>query len=360
MTQSSQSAVNALIESWVRTQPKSSQNDARKLLNLITTNLTAVSPGGNLVQPGGTQAGSAAAPTGVTFTAQGANGSFTISITNPTSAQGRTIFHEISYSPVVSFTQTRTVLPATSSTSMVIAAPGASYFIRLRSSFDRKNWSDYQLASSSAISAGLVDSAATTSALALNQTNTSIVNSSATGGVVTATVNGPGGALTSYSYLRGQAQAARPPAAIVGVTPGKQQFIGWDGSQYHIKPTLAGVLADQLEPVGAFSAVSTAVPMLPVVDPIIVGGGIVGFNVVSGGAGASQPYILTIFDSGGGGGATAGAQTIVGGVLISVAPGNAGAGYTGATTVTPSGGSGGGSPGGGTAQAGNGGRMTNV
>jgi hypothetical protein len=82
--------------------------------------------------------------------------------------------------------------------------------------------------------------------------------------------------------------------------------------------------------------------------------------LTDGGAGASADYTLTLTNVGGGTGATFGPQTFSAGVLISVAPGNPGSGYSGATDVVASGGVFPGAPGGGTAQAGNGGRLTNV
>jgi len=94
---------------------------------------------------------------------------------------------------------------------------------------------------------------------------------------------------------------------------------------------------------------------LPTIIPIEVSGGILGFNVTSGGSGLTADLTITIVGTGTG--ATAGAQVISGGVLISVAPGNAGSGYGSGTTVTVSGGTFGGSTGGGQNIGGNGGRF---
>ena len=110
------------------------------------------------------------------------------------------------------------------------------------------------------------------------------------------------------------------------------------------------------------SVVSTAVPTLPTIAPVVIGGYIIGFNIISGGAGASEPYDLAFGSVGGGSGASFGAQTITNGVLTFIAPGAPGNGLSsGGTTVTASGGAGGGGQsGGGTAQGGNGGRLTAV
>ena len=351
----------ALIENIVKNLPHGCRDDFRLLMkNVVVDNLTALSPGGNLLQVGGPQAGASAPPTGVAFTVTGSGGYFTVNVTDPSTAQQGSIWHEFSYSPLASFTQKVTVLPATTSTHLSVPGSGVSAYWRMRTSFDRKTWSNYQLASTSIINAGLVESAAMSAAAAFNQTNYGVVNSQALGASTAVTISGTGGLLSAYTALRGTTQAVRPSATIIGVPPESEQFVGWDGSQFQLKPTLAAVLADSLEPVGKVSVVSTATPTLPVIDPIISGGQIIGFNVISGGSGASQPYTLTFGSVGGGSGATFGTQTIVAGVLISIAPGNPGTSYSGGTTVTASGGSGGGQSGGGTTTGGNGGRMTAV
>lgn len=356
-----QSNPSALVESIARRLPPGAAEDFRNLMNqVILANLTSLSPGGNLIAPGGTQAGASAPPSGVLFSVVGKSGVWTVKIVNPSTAKPGTIFHEVSYSEVISFTKNVTTLPVTTSQSITVPGSGLARFFRIRSSYDQKTWSNYKLASTSAVDARLIEAAAMSAGAAFNQTNYGEVNSQASGASAIVTISGTGGPLTSYPAVRGASEAIRPSATIVGVTPESEQFVGYDGTTFHLKPTLAAVLADNLEPVGKVSVVSTTPPTLPTIVPVIVGGAIVGYNVTAGGAGASQPYTLTIFDSGGGVGATAGAQTIVAGVLISVAPGNPGSGYTGATTVTPSGGSGGGQSGGGTTTGGNGGRMTAV
>lgn len=359
MTQTVQANPETLVESVARHLPPSASEDFRLLMKtVILANLTSLSPGGNLLQIGGPSAGGSNAPVGVSHSVIGANGQYSVSISNPSSPQGNQIFHEVSYSPLKSFTQNPTTMPATTATNIQIPSPGTSFYFRIRSSFDKKTWSNYQSASSSPISAGLVGADATSAGGAFNQTNFAEVNSQASGATAAVTISGTGGLLTSYTAVKGDTQQVRPSATIVGVPASSEQFVGWDGDTFTLKPTLAAVLSDHLEPVGKVSVVSTSPPSVPTITPIISGGGVVGFNVTDGGAGASQPYTLTI--TGTGTGATAGQQTIVNGVLLSVAPGNAGSGYGGGTTVTASGGAGGGSQGGGTAVGGNGGRMSNV
>ncbi len=331
----------------------------RQLLTSVVHNLTSLSPGGNLLEIGGAQSNASKPPAGVTHSGRGGSAQYTVAINNPPTPQGTQIYHEVSFSPLKSFTQNVTTVPVTTDTTIPIPSPGGNFFFRLRSSFDKKTWTPYQLSSTSSIKAGLVSSSATSSGGAFNQTNFAEVNSQASGGSAAVTVSGVGGLLSAYTAVKGQAQQVRPSATIVGVTPQSTQFVGFDGSSFTLKPTLAAVLSDDLEPVGRVSVVSTAPPTPPVITPIVTAGSVLGYHVVSGGSGATQPYVLTV-TGGGGTGATTGQQTIVGGVLISVAPGDAGTGYGGGTSVTVSGGGPSGTPGGGTAQGGNGGRMTNV
>ena len=364
MSQTVQANPRALVENVARNLPPDAADDFRNLMNeIVLGNLTALSPGGNLIKAGGSQPGSSAPPQGVGFSVSGANGVFTVTITPPASAKASTVWYEISYGPLASFTQGVTTMAPSSSLSASIPAPGVSAFFRLRASFDKQSWSAYQLASTAAINAGLVVAEAMASAAAFNQTNYAEVNSQAVGSSAIVTIGGTGGPLTSYTAVKGGTKLVMPSATIVGVAPGSEQFVAVTGDpQFVLKPNLASVFDNGLSPVGKVSVVSTAIPTLPTIHPIIAGGGIVGFDVVDGGAGASQPYTLSISDPGGpGAGATAGTQTIVAGVLVSVAPGNAGHDYDGNTIVTPSGGSGGGGqPGGGTAAGGNGGRLTAV
>lgn len=359
MSNTIQSGHQARIESIARSMPPKAQEDMRQLLTSVIHNLTALSPGGNLLEIGGAQANASKPPTGVTHTVQGANAQYTVGITNPSSPQGTQIWHEISYSPLKSFTQGRVTMEPTTDTSVQIPSPGGSFFFRLRSSFDKKTWSNYQYASTSPVKAGLVSSAATSSGGAFNQTNFAEVNSQAAGTSAAVTISGVGGLLSAYTAVKGAAQQVRPSATIVGVTPQSTQFVGFDGTSFALKPTLAAVLSDNLEPVGKVSVVSTAPPTPPTIVPIVTAGSVLGYQVTNGGSGATQPYVLTVV-GGGGSGATTGTQTIVGGVLIAVAPGQPGTGYGGGTSVTVSGGGPSGTPGGGTAQGGNGGRMTNV
>ncbi len=352
---------SAEIESIRSTMPTGAAEDFRRLAEGLVGAIEQISPN-TLRSTGLTKPTTQAAPPSPTIRVTGANGVFTVSLDAGTKVQSsQQVWFEVSYSTLKSFTANITVMPLTTASSVVLNAPGTTYFFRVRASYDRVNWSGYQLASATATSAGLVSSAATASGAAFAQTNYGVVSSVASGGAADVEISGANGALTSLVAVKGGNTSVLPSATIVGVTPGSTQFVGWNGKNYVLRPTLAAVLSDDLTPIGKVSVVSTAVPTLPVIHPVISGGGVVGFDVVNGGAGASQPYTLIISDPGGlGAAATTGTQTIEAGVLISVAPGNAGANYDGNTIVTPSGGSGGGTSGGGTAAGGNGGRMTAV
>ncbi len=258
MSQSLQSNPSALVESIARNLPPSARDDFRNLMNeCVLANLTALSPGGNLLQIGGPKAGSSAPPVGVSHQATGANGVVTVSIANPSTPQGTPIWHEYSYSPLASFTKNVTTLPPTTSTSITIPAVGANVFGRLRSSFDRKTWTKYQLSSTSPIDAGYVESSALSAGAAFNQTNFALVQSQTSGGATTIAVNGTGGNFTPYTAVKGSIQSMRPSATIVGLELGTNQFLGWDGEQFQISPSLAGVFPDDLEPVGAITAGSS-------------------------------------------------------------------------------------------------------
>lgn len=313
----------------------------------------------NLLAPTNSpQEPASAPPPAATLSVTGANGAFNFAITNPAQSINKTIYHELSYSSQASFVGGSgvTTLPVSTATKGTVPAPGVTAYWRIRSSYDQTNWNSYQVVPGT-ISAGLQSSAASEAATVLNQTNYANVDSVAVGGSANVRIYGKAGPNTQYPSVKGSSETILPSATVVNVPLSSSQVVGFDGSSYQVRGTLPEVLEDGMTPVGAVSVVGGGIPTLPTIDPVISGGHIIGFNVTSGGAGATAPYVLTIADSGGGTGATAGAQTIVGGVLISVAPGNAGSGYTGATTVTPSGGTFGGSAGGGRSIGGNGGRL---
>ncbi len=256
MSQTIQANPRALIESIARKLHPGAQDDARQFFNLLLDNITSLSPGGNLLQAGGAPAGSSAPPTGVSHSVAGANAAYSVQIANPPNAKS-TIYHELSYSPVVSFTKNVTTLPPTTNTSISIPSPGGNYFFRLRSSYDKKTWTNHQLTSPSAISAGLVESSAISSGAAFNQTNYAVVNSNTAGPAAQVNISGPSGQFTPYTAVKGTKQVLRPSATIFGSGLTASQFVGWDGDQYRLAPTLAQVLSDNLEPVGAITVGST-------------------------------------------------------------------------------------------------------
>lgn len=358
MTQSIPPQDFALIESIVNLLPPKAQEDARSLFQGWSKQITTLN-GVSGVTSGGNNQNVAAPPQG-SISVVGSNGAFNVTIVPAQLPQPATLYHRVSYSSVKGFTSNVTTLEPTTSTNMVVNVPNQNLFFRLESSLNKQVWNQPVLASQSSISSGLVSSAAISDGGAFNQTNLGVVTSAAVGATALVEIQGAGGPLTSMVTLKGGQQGILPAATIIGVTPGSSQFVGRKGSTYILKPTLGALLDDGITPIGKVSVVGTGTPTLPVIDPIISGGQIIGYNVVNGGSGASAPYTLTYGSVGGGVGATFGAQTIVAGVLISVAPGNPGSSYSGGTTVTASGGVFPGTQGGGTAEAGNGGRLTAV
>lgn len=252
MSQTIQSNPQALIESIARVLPPGAKDDARQFFQLLVDNLTALSPGGNLLRIGGVQQNASAPPQGVAHSVSAANGVATVKIVNPQTPGGTQIWHEISYSPLKSFTQNVTTEEPTTSTSVTIPQSGVSAFYRIRSSYDKKSWTNYTLSSTSTIDAGLVGSSAIEPASVLNQTNYAFVNSQAAGSGSIVTVNGSGGTFAPYTSIRGSQSFLRPSATIVGVELGSSQFVGYDpkANQFHILPTLAEAMPDNYEPVG--------------------------------------------------------------------------------------------------------------
>jgi hypothetical protein len=259
MSQTIQGNQLALIESFVRTLAPSARDDARQLLVNLYDNLTALSPGGNLIRIGGVQENASQPPSGVVHSVSAANGVATVNITNPPTPGGTQIWHRISYSPLKSFTQNVTTLEPTTATSVTIPQSGVSTFYQLESSFDKKTWSKATLSSTETIDAGLVASQAIEPAAVFNQSNFAFVNSQATGSGATVTVNGSGGTFSPYTAVKGNQTFLRPSATIVGVELGANQFVGYDpkAKQFQLLPTLAGVLPDNLEPVGYVQAGSS-------------------------------------------------------------------------------------------------------
>ena len=201
-----------------------------------------------------------AAPMGISMEISGANGAHTVQIDNG-EQNGRTVWHQIRYSPVKSFSKTITTMPPTTATHVTINQPGIKAFFQRRSSYDGKSWSDYELAGQTPVNSGKMTTAAASAALALNQTNFATVNASAGagGGVSTlVTVSGVGGPYTGYIRQVGTQQIKRPSATIINPTRSATGYVAYDGKEYHASPTLAGVMNDNWEPVGAWNLNGTA------------------------------------------------------------------------------------------------------
>lgn len=329
------------------------------LLGLLDndTHLATVA-GTNLGQPAGNNGSlnPISQPPGVPgISVTGANGSFVITLTAPSGAKG-TVFYEVSLSTASNFTTGVTTLPLTSSTQTTYPAPGGTYYWRVRATYDKTTFSAYGSAGG-AINAGLQSSAATEPAVSLNQTNYAIVDSVPNGPNTNVRIYGLSGPGTNWVSITGKKETVLPSATIINTAPNSDKFIGYDGEQFLVQSQLSQVFPDQILPVGKVGTASTTAPTLPTVSPIINGSGnIIGYNVLTPGANLTGTLIFTIADTGGGTGATTGAQVITGGQLISLSAGNPGAGYTGATTVIASGGLSPGSSGGGGPESNNGGR----
>jgi hypothetical protein len=178
----------------------------------------------------------------------------TVAISNPPSALPGSIWHRIRYAPNVSFIgKNVTTLPETTATSVTIPQSGVNAFYQLQSSHDKVTWSPWQFPTSGpvAIDAGLVGSQAMEPGASFNQTNYAVVNSTGDTPDSIVTIDGSGGRFTPYTAIKGGAESSRPSATIVGLPSGTGRFVGWDGAQFRLVPTLANVLADNLEPVGA-------------------------------------------------------------------------------------------------------------
>jgi hypothetical protein len=352
-----------LIESIVNQMAPKAQEDARSLFQGWSKQIATVSQTVGVTQGANPQ--NTAVPPQAALAVSAVNAAVNVTITPPELPQPATLWHEVSYSTIKGFTSGVTTLEPTTSTSLVLNLPSFTGFFRLRSSLNKQVWNNYVLHGQTAVSSGLVSSAATNDSGAFNQTNLGIVTSVAIGATAAVQVQGAGAPLSSMVTLQGQKQSIFPGATIIGVAPGSTQFVGAiidpfpKIPRYLLRPTLGSLIDDGITPVGVVSVVTTGTPTPPTIVPIFgAGGSIIGYNVTFGGVGAVAPYTLTLGSVGGGTGATFGDQTIVAGVLESVAPGNPGSGYSGGTTVTATGGDiAPGSSGGGTARANNQGRL---
>ena len=301
-----------------------------------------------------TRAANFTAPPGPSqLSVSGANGSFSVSISNAT---GTPTYNELSSSPVANFASGVTVYPVSTNTSYVFPNPGATLYWRLRSSYNQQNWSSY-LVQPGAVSSGLVSSAAAGSNLSLNQSNYATVDSVANGSTATVRVYGSGGTGTAWASVLGASSKVIPSGTIMNVPYAANGFVVWDGQKYQMKPQLSQTFPDTWVPVGKVSVIANASGLvLPVIHAVVVtGGAIVAYQIVNPGNGLTSAPLLTITDSSGSG---ATATTVVSaGAVTQVLPGSAGSGYSSTPTVTATGGVSGGATGGGGASGNNGGRL---
>jgi hypothetical protein len=355
--------VSSINQGTINNAARGDKEAMRVLLNAFSYQLEALAQGTGvqLLEPtsgGKQQTPVVGVPPQATLAVTGENGVFSISITPPAQTIAATLYHEVSYATSPSFAAGATTLPLTPATSFTLAIPGTTYYWRVRSTYNRKNFNAYRLASTVPVASGLQSSSAVSNNVALNQSNYAYVDSVDAGTSANVRVYGSGGPGSAWVGMKGTQQTRYPSATIINVPYLSEWFVAWDGSQYRLLPNLPGVFPDEWVLVGKVSVVGSGTVVQPTITANVTGGGITSFTVTSPGNGLSDPVTITITDPTGSG-ATAGAQHISGGHLISVDPGLPGSGYT-APVVTTSGGTFGGEGGGGTALGGNGGRLTAV
>ena len=180
----------------------------------------------------------------------GSNGAFNVQIVPAPQNNPATLYHEVSYSPTKGFTNGVVTLPVTTATGFPVNVPGKQLFFRVRSSFNKVVFNQPTLHGQSAVDSGLVSSAAISNGGAFNQSNLGTVTSSQQSGTAAITIQGAGGTLSSLVALKGGVQSILPPAVIIGNALGSNNFVGYDGAEYRVKPTLGAVLDDSLTPVG--------------------------------------------------------------------------------------------------------------
>ena len=246
------SDIYSLIESVCK--PRPNINDLRDLLisfakqHELHNNVT----GTNWLNPtSGAQKAGNTPPPAASAIVDGANGAYTVHVTNPSQASNATIYHEVSYAPVKNRSQNVTVLPHTAQTAIAVPTPGTKSFLWLRSSYDRVHWNQHQLIQNTAVDAGLQSSAASSNAMVLNQSNYATVTAKGSvGGAPTIEVHGPAGPYNGYVHVKGTVQSTRPSATIVNGTYQETALVAWDGKQFQVGSSLPEVFPDSWEPVG--------------------------------------------------------------------------------------------------------------
>lgn len=295
-----------------------------------------------------------APPTASRLAVTGANGTFNVALTLPATASAA-VYQEISSSPVANFSTGITTYPVGTSTVYTVPNPGATLYWRVRSSYDQLRWSSYYTLPG-AVASGLMSSAATSSNLALNQSNYAIVDSVANGASASVRVYGAGGVGTAWASVLGSQSKLVAGGTLLNIAYAANGYVVWDGQKYQLKPQLAQTFPDTWVPVGKVSVIANAAGLvLPVIHAVVTGGAIVAYQIINPGNGLTSAPLLTISDSTGSG-ATATA-VVAAGAVTQITPGSAGSGYSSTPTVTASGGVSGGAAGGGGATGNNGGRL---
>lgn len=233
----------ALIESAL----SGNVNDMRTLLQNLTQGQQVANQALGITP---TNAKNIAAPPQAAISVAGTNGAFNYGITPAPQTSSAPLYHEVSYAPNKGFKNGVVTLPVSTATSGVVNVPGQSRFFRVRSSYNRTLFNQPTLHGQSAVSSGLISSAAIADGAALAQSNLMTVTSSQGSGTAAIHISGAGGTLTSGVALKSGFQTVLPPATIIGSALGSNNFVGFDGRSYFVKPTLGAVLLDSLRPIG--------------------------------------------------------------------------------------------------------------
>lgn len=330
----------------------------RTLLYSFNDQLTQL--GSASVTPG-TQKPTTTPPPIGSISVSGANGVYSVNITNPTPPIKTAVLNQVQYSTVKNFSQNVTTMQTSAATSFSVPAPGQTLFFQYRSSYDGSTWNAWTTAGTASVSSNLQSSAASENNVVLGQSNYGYVDSVAGSSAADIRVYGAAGPYNGWVSQKETVETQMPSATIVNATFGSTKFVAFNGEEYEAQATLPQVFADGNTLVGKVSVVGAGSPTLPTLTPIVQNGYVIAIAFNPAGAGLTQAPDITISSSGAGAGAEA-VATIEGGVVTGIQVTNPGNGsyVQGTTTAAATGGVFQGASGGGQAAGGNGGRLTAV
>ncbi|HUD74174.1 MAG TPA: hypothetical protein VMQ76_03805 [Terracidiphilus sp.] len=234
-----------LIESAIA----GNKNDLRTLLQQLSSNDTKSQNALGIASS--TKTSNAAIPPKSSLSVSGGNGVYSVNVTPAETSGAGTIYHKIESSPVKGFTSGVQQEALTTANNVTINRTDQKLFFRVSSSYNKKVFNEPTLHGQSAVSSGLVSSAATNNGGAFNQTNFATVSSNLAGSSPYIQVSGSGGSLSNAAAVKGSTQSVLPGATLLNVTGGSKQFVTYNGSNYTLHSTLADALDDGEVPVGA-------------------------------------------------------------------------------------------------------------